>query len=97
MKPGWREAAFNTGWTYRDKVPRTVAGVLVSDWLADRYRHSNPAVWQQRIAAGEMDWNGVLLTSDRVLQGGESLCWHRPPWLEEARREWFDYNWWEAD
>lgn len=19
------------------------------------------------------------------------------PWLEEARREWFDYNWWEAD
>ena len=19
------------------------------------------------------------------------------PWLEEARREWFDYNWWETD
>ena len=80
MKP----AALNDGWTYRDRVPRADAGTLVSDWLADRYRHSDVAVWQQRIAAGELDWNGVLLTGDRVLQGGETLGWRRPPWLEEA-------------
>ena len=80
MKP----AALNDGWTYRDKVPRVDAGTLVSDWLADRYRHSNGLVWQQRIAAGELDWNGALLTGDRALQGGDTLRWRRPPWLEEA-------------
>ena len=80
MKP----AALNDGWTYHDRVPRAAAGTLVSDWLADRYRHSDAAVWQQRIAAGELDWNGALLCSDRALQGGEALSWRRPPWLEEA-------------
>ena len=84
MKPGWREAAFNDGWTYLDKVPPADAGTLVSDWLAGRYRHSDVAVWQQRIVAGELDWNGSLLTVDRALQGGGTLCWRRPPWLEEA-------------
>ena len=72
------------GWTYRDTVPRAAAGILLSDWLADRYRHSDGSLWQQRIAAGELDWNGALLTVDRALQGGETLCWRRPPWLEQA-------------
>ena len=84
MKAGWREAAFNNGWTYRDRVPRAAAGTLVSEWLADRYRHSDAVLWQQRIAAGELDWNGALLAIDRALQGGETLCWRRPPWLEQA-------------
>ena len=80
MKP----AALNDGWTYRDKVLWVDAGTLVSRWMADRYRHSDAAVWRQRIAAGELDWNGVLLREDRVLQGGDNLCWRRPPWLEET-------------
>ena len=80
MKP----VALNDGWTYRDKVPRADAGLLVTDWLADCYRHSDRLVWQQRIAAGELDWNEALLTEDRALNGGESICWRRPPWLEEA-------------
>ena len=84
MKAGWREAAFNNGWTYRDRVPRAAAGTLVSEWLADRYRHSDALLWQQRIAAGELDWNEALLAVDRALQGGEILCWRRPPWLEQA-------------
>ena len=84
MKAGWREAALNDGWTYRDRVPRADAGTLVSDWLADRYRHSDAVVWQQRIAAGELDWNEARLTGDRALKGGETLSWRRPPWLEEA-------------
>ena len=80
MKP----AALNDGWTYRDRVPRADAGTLVSVWLADRYRHSDAAMWQQRIAAGELDCNAARLTADRALQGGEALAWRRPPWLEEA-------------
>ena len=84
MKAGWCEAAFNNGWTYRDRVPRAAAGTLVSEWLADRHRHSDAGLWQQRIAAGELDWNEALLTGDRALQGGETLCWRRPPWLEQT-------------
>ena len=84
MPPGWREAALNQGWVYRDRVPRADAGTLVSHWLAERYRHSDGALWQQRIAAGELRLNDSLLSEDRQLQGGERLCWQRPPWLEEA-------------
>ena len=84
LPPGWHEAALNQGWIYRDRVPRADAGTLVSHWLAERYRHSDGALWQQRIAAGELRLNDSLLSEDRQLQGGERLCWQRPPWLEEA-------------
>ena len=81
---GWRPAGFNDGWTYRDRVRPADAGRWLSDWLAHRYRHSSREVWLQRIAAGEWLLNGVLLSGDALLQGGESLCWQRPPWLEPA-------------
>ena len=80
MKP----AALNSGWTYRDRVPRVGGRTLVSEWLAHRYRHSEALIWQQRIAAGELELNGAVLSGDQQLQGGEILCWSRPPWLEEA-------------
>lgn len=80
MKP----AALNSGWTYRDRVPRVDGKTLVSEWLAHRYRHSEAVIWQQRIAAGELELNGAVLSGDQHLQGGEILCWSRPPWLEEA-------------
>jgi 23S rRNA-/tRNA-specific pseudouridylate synthase len=41
-------------------------------------------MWRQRITAGELDCNGLRLVADRQLQGGEILCWRRPPWREEA-------------
>ena len=64
---------------------RADAGRLVSEWLADRYRHSDAALWQQRIA-GELDSNGVLLGSDRALQGGEALRGDvRPGWRSDPR------------
>ena len=80
MKP----AALNSGWTYRDRVPRVDGETLVSEWLSHRYRHSEAVIWQQRIAAGELELNGAVLSGDQLLRGGETLCWQRPPWLEEA-------------
>ena len=80
MKP----ATLNEGWIYRDRVPQTDAGIALSAWLALRYRHSHGVLWQQRIAAGELELNGAVLSGDQQLQGGEILCWRRPPWLEEA-------------
>jgi len=79
-----KPAALNSGWTYRDRVPRVGVRTLVSEWLAHRYRHSEALIWQQRIAAGELELNGAVLSGDQQLQGGEILCWSRPPWLEEA-------------
>ena len=79
-----RPAAFNDGWTYRDRVPVEAAGVRLSCWLAERYQHSVVAVWRQRIESGELDCNGQRLAEDPRLSGGEAILWRRPPWLEEA-------------
>ncbi|AII44648.1 pseudouridine synthase [Synechococcus sp. KORDI-100] len=84
MKPGWREAAFNDGWVYRDRVPTAEAGIVLSDWLARRYRHSAAELWLERIVNGELDCDGQRLEADRLLRGGESILWRRPPWLEPA-------------
>ena len=84
MKPGWREAAFNDGWTYQDRVPTAEAGIVLSDWLARRYRHSPAELWLERIVNGELDCDGQRLEANRLLQGGESILWRRPPWLEPA-------------
>ena len=84
MKPGWREAAFNDGWAYRDRVPTAEAGIVLSDWLARRYRHSPAELWLERIVNGELDCDGQRLEANRLLQGGESILWRRPPWLEPA-------------
>ena len=84
MPAGWRPAALNQGWTYRDRVPAEAAGSSLIDWLAQLYRHSDAERWRQRITAGELDCNGLRLVADRQLQGGEILCWRRPPWREEA-------------
>ena len=79
-----KQAALNDGWTYRDKVPHADAGIQLSRWLALRYRHSDALVWAKRIRGGELELNGSVLSRDRDLDGGESLCWRRPPWWEEA-------------
>ena len=84
MKPGWRKAAFNDGWAYRDRVPTAEAGIVLSDWLARRYLHSAAELWLERIVNGELDCDGQRLEANRLLQGGESILWRRPPWLEPA-------------
>lgn len=75
-------AAFNGGHAYRDTV--RVAHPRVSSFYATRYGHSPAALWLERLAAGEIVRNGQRLRVDAVLQPGDQLVWHRPPWLEPA-------------
>ncbi|MFM7675441.1 MAG: RluA family pseudouridine synthase [Synechococcus sp.] len=82
-------AARNGGRTYRDRITAAdlerlgpAPGVVA--FLADRYGHSSAAVWRERIAAGELLQNGQQLRADGVLQPGDRLVWHRPPWEEAA-------------
>ena len=82
----WTElpAAFNRGHAYRDRVTPRDGGVLLSAFYAARYHHSTAAVWQQRLAAGEICRNGQELRADVALAAGDALIWHRPPWQEAA-------------
>ncbi|MCP9926722.1 RNA pseudouridine synthase [Cyanobium sp. CH-040] len=77
-------AGLNGGHTYRDRVGPEAAGEAVTTLLAARYRHSDAAVWRQRLAAGEIRRNGQQLRADVVLAAGDRLSWHRPPWHEPA-------------
>ena len=87
----WLPAALNQGHTYRDRVrpedlPASAVDtpLLVSAFYAARYRHSDRAVWSERLLAGEIWWNGQQLRTDGPLGAGDRLQWHRPPWQEAA-------------
>ncbi len=80
----WLPAALNGGHRYPDRVDLAAAGQSVSAFYASRYRHSDAAVWRQRLAAGEICRNGQQLRADVALVAGDALLWHRPPWQEGA-------------
>ena len=81
---GWLPEAPNQGWTYRDRVPPEQAGMTASAVYASRHRHSDRATWLERLALGEIRRNGQVLLEDALLDAGDRLAWHRPPWLEGA-------------
>jgi len=80
--PAWLPAALNGGHAYRDRV--SAAAASVSGFYASRYGHSDQAVWELRLAAGEIARNGQQLRADAPLAAGDRLVWHRPPWQEAA-------------
>jgi 23S rRNA pseudouridine1911/1915/1917 synthase len=81
---GWLPEAPNQGWIYRERVGSAQAGLQASAFYASRHHHSERAVWQERLAAGEIHCNGVPLLHDAPLVAGDQLAWHRPPWMEGA-------------
>ena len=84
LPEGWRPAALNQGWTYRDITHSDDQGTLISVLMAQRYAHSCEDVWLRRIAARELRLNGTLLLKDQPLPDQAELLWCRPPWIEPA-------------
>ena len=82
MSKDWLPAALNGGHRYRDRVQAAAASVV--GYYAERYAHSDPSVWRERLAAGEIWCNGQQLRADGALSAGDQLIWHRPPWEEAA-------------
>ena len=72
----------NHGWTYRDVVPRTAAGLAVECFYARTYPHSEPATWIARLTAGQVGIDGRPAAPGQRLRAGQVLTWHRPPWSE---------------
>ncbi|MFM7315012.1 MAG: RNA pseudouridine synthase, partial [Cyanobium sp.] len=60
---GWLPPAWNTGWDYRDRIGPAEAGLTVLGFYAGRYRHSDRATWARRLAAGEIQLAGELLSA----------------------------------
>ncbi len=78
----WLPEAFNGGHAYRDRLDASAASAI--GFYAERYPHSSAAIWQERLAAGEIWRNGCQLRSDGPLHAGDRLIWQRPPWREPA-------------
>lgn len=72
----------NQGWIYREQVDGNGAGLTLLDYYSQRYRHSTPQEWQERIAGGQILLNGMPAPADTRLQAGQRLTYHRPPWQE---------------
>lgn len=78
-----REAP-NRGHTFSSVVARAVRAAPLARWLAETYSHSDEATWRARIAAGELDVDGVRADEGATVSGGQRVDWRRPPWIEPA-------------
>lgn len=72
----------NQGWTYREQVNRDGAGLTLLEYYSQRYPHSSQQEWQERIASGHILLDEMPATADIVLNAGQRLTYHRPPWQE---------------
>ncbi len=72
----------NQGWIYEEKVTRSAAGQTVLQYYTTRYRHSNEQEWQEKIESGQVFLNGERVSAEIILQSGQKLAYHRPPWSE---------------
>ena len=85
----------NAGYAYPTPVQR--GGVTVLDFLAQEFRHSDRATWAGRLAAGEVEVDGVTVRGDETLRPGQLLVWRRPPWDEPDVPLHFDVLFEDAD
>lgn len=76
--------AFNGGWVYCDVLPNDQLPTTVLDYYTHHYRHSDRATWQTRIETGQILLNDQPTTPKTLVNAGQRLSYHRPPWQEPA-------------
>ncbi len=79
----------NSGYVYRDRVRPHDARSSVLDYHVTRFPHSDVATWRLSIEQGLVLVNGRAADPDELLQVGDELAFHRPPWREPEAPTWF--------
>jgi 23S rRNA pseudouridine1911/1915/1917 synthase len=74
--------AVNRGWSYREQVGPGGAGLTALNYLAATRSHSTAAEWAGRFDRGEIEVEGTRAEPATMLQLGQIIVWHRPPWNE---------------
>lgn len=72
----------NQGWVYRNQVKHTEVGLTLLDYYTQNYHHSTKEEWRERILSRQILINNQPATPDTLLQKGQTLAYHRPPWQE---------------
>ena len=72
----------NQGYAYTTIISSKYHGQNLLSHLASLYPHSTPHGWQQKLNNGEVTLNGVTATGTESVTLGQTLVWHRPPWIE---------------
>ncbi|MEM9566995.1 MAG: RluA family pseudouridine synthase [Cyanobacteria bacterium P01_E01_bin.34] len=72
----------NQGWIYRDRVSQE--GQTVLQYYVQRYYHSSEHEWRERIEIGHVQVNDRPTALNTLLQPGDRLAYHRPPWEEPS-------------
>ena len=85
----------NQGWIYRDQVNQS--GWTLLAYYSQRYQHSSQAEWQERILNGQILLDGAPADPDQLLNPGQQLTYHRPPWQEPEVPLEFDILFADAD
>jgi 23S rRNA pseudouridine1911/1915/1917 synthase len=78
----------NRGYDYPDVISPLDEPLPVAFFYALHYPHSTEAEWRRKIETGQVSLNGRPAALGDVLQRGDRLVYHRPPWDEpDAPRE----------
>lgn len=72
----------NQGWLYQDCINQSDAGISVLDYYSQRYQHSSPETWRDRILSGQVLVDGDRVHPETPLKKGQHLTYQRSPWQE---------------
>lgn len=72
----------NQGWVYQERVGKAASGQSLLAYYCDRYPHSSEDEWRSRIRAHQVLLNDQPAQPETILQPGQQLAYHRPPWQE---------------
>ncbi len=72
----------NQGYAYSTIISSKYNGQRLLSHLASLYPHSSAEGWQEKLDAGEVLLDGVVADGSECVALGQSLIWHRPPWVE---------------
>ncbi|WP_009545186.1 RluA family pseudouridine synthase [Crocosphaera subtropica] len=72
----------NNGWIYREQIKQKNAGLTVLEYYTQNYHHSSSQQWLERILWAQVLLDNQVVTPETILQTGQWLSYHRPPWKE---------------